>query len=494
MSFRQGRAVLEGKPWPASQQNPVRQREPAQTASSARFVPAIATFPATAPARAIPARTTAVQAGGRGGAVLVALYFFIFFSRSLDVSAALQTLHVPMVLLTLMMIMALASGKILHVFDTKIARAEVLLVLWICVSFLFSSWHSGGIDTLKWELQSALLFIAVTVLLRDIQGWMYAAWALALSAVASSLLSFGFSRVMQAGRISVASGTLSDPNEYALILLLTAPFWWIVATNGKHPKLMTGVAILFCLPVAAAFFRTGSRGGLTGLATMSCLVFWRARPIQKIVLVGVAALTLVSAFTLLPTYLAERYMTLFSNSDMAQMSGETAEALRADIGSSNARREMLYMSLHRTMEHPIFGVGPGGFEAANWDAELKAGRRVGWQPSHNSYTQVSAELGIPGLILFLSVLWQSVKSLRTVSRQAKLDPALRRISNAASCVSVILITFCVGAFFLSVAYTPMIAAMLGLCAALERIAAREVEMQRRRVPSGVFPLPTARPA
>jgi O-antigen ligase len=224
---------------------------------------------------------------------------------------------------------------------------------------------------------------------------------------------------------------------------------------------------------------------------MGGLVFWRAQPSKKILLLGLVLITILAGFSLLPQYLVERYLTIFSNADLNTMSAADAAALKADIDSSFARRDMLLMSLQRTIEHPVFGVGPGVFEAANWDAELKLGRRVGWQPSHNMYTQVSAELGIPGLIVFLIFLGSGFASLRRVARATQANPELHALADAARCISMILITFCVGAFFLSVAYSPMIAAMMGLCASLEIVAKRELAARAQpagpRPPMGMVP-------
>jgi len=53
--------------------------------------------------------------------------------------------------------------------------------------------------------------------------------------------------------------------------------------------------------------------------------------------------------------------------------------------SAQQRKELLFKSLKVTVRHPLFGVGPGNFEVVSG----------AWDVTHNSYTQISAEGGIP---------------------------------------------------------------------------------------------------
>ena len=50
-------------------------------------------------------------------------------------------------------------------------------------------------------------------------------------------------------------------------------------------------------------------------------------------------------------------------------------------------------------EHPVFGVGPGGFRDASRTARRE--RDLRW--AHNGYLQIGAEIGVVGLFLYLTL-------------------------------------------------------------------------------------------
>lgn len=99
------------------------------------------------------------------------------------------------------------------------------------------------------------------------------------------------------------------------------------------------------------------------------------------------------------------------------------------------------MSLKLTATHPIFGIGPGQFE--NYTQT--------WFVTHNTYTQLSSEVGIPGFILFILILRQVFRNLRDVSRTERVqnDPQVQILAGAWRATFA---GYLVGAFFASYAY------------------------------------------
>ena len=82
------------------------------------------------------------------------------------------------------------------------------------------------------------------------------------------------------------------------------------------------------------------------------------------------------------------------------------------------RRGIGYM-----LQNPILGVGPNNFQTAEGMLSPFAERQqfgvgVRWNAAHNSFVQVGAELGIPGLILFLAIIATAFRSLRRSGRRA----------------------------------------------------------------------------
>ena len=122
-------------------------------------------------------------------------------------------------------------------------------------------------------------------------------------------------------------------------------------------------------------------------------------------------------------------------------------------GSAESRWALLKDSVWLTVTNPIFGVGPGMFPVAQNTLDVDRGRPKGqWHQTHNSYTQISSEMGIPGLLLFMAAIVLSFKSLRSISNIQQTGPEVDDLKTMAACCRLSFITFCTMVFFAPVAY------------------------------------------
>ena len=81
------------------------------------------------------------------------------------------------------------------------------------------------------------------------------------------------------------------------------------------------------------------------------------------------------------------------------------------------------------LANPLFGVGPEQFPAAEGTLSPFAERQqfgigVRWNAAHNSFIQIGAELGLPGLALFIAIIASAFAALRRAGR-ADATPAGR---------------------------------------------------------------------
>ena len=145
--------------------------------------------------------------------------------------------------------------------------------------------------------------------------------------------------------------------------------------------------------------------------------------------------------------------------------------------STQSRKQLLRHSLIFTMKHPLFGVGPGMFEVAD-DAYMKSmGLRKGtWLGTHNSYTQVSSEVGIPAFLFFVSAVGMALTGPWAVYKKTRGDPRLRELGNVALGIHYCMVLYAVTILFEHIAYTIMLPVFGGMAACLVRTA--EVEIQR----------------
>src|SRR5206468_9895768 len=139
----------------------------------------------------------------------------------------------------------------------------------------------------------------------------------------------------------------------------------------------------------------GSRGGVLALLATSIFIVLRYTAISFATRLGTLAVVAIVLIGTATDRYWEQMSTILSDSDY----NYTSETGRIQVW----RRGIGYM-----LQHPIFGVGPGNFGAAEGTLSPFAERQrfgidVRWSAPHNSYVQAGAELGIPGLVLFVGM-------------------------------------------------------------------------------------------
>ena len=395
---------------------------------------------------------------------LVCVYVFLIVSRVLDVSP-IWWLHVPMMLLLLLIILTCFRGEFSITFRSKISRYFAWFTVWVLACFPLSQWRAASSGPVIAQLQAFAIFLIVGQTIKTRADWRRFAGTYAYAILAAGLLGFYLTRSVENGRLALVNGSLADPNEFALTLVVGLPFWWYKAS------VTTGVRKIFYLlctvPIFVTFARTGSRSGLFAFAALLLVTFLLGQGARKMLIAVGAAVLVVAAAFLLPEYLKVRYFTIFSPPEGAQLDTRGQAHLQADISSSEGRKMLLIQSIRMTFEHPVFGVGPGVFSYAGWDERNKSGTSAGIaQVTHNTYTQISSETGIPGFILFAITLFLAVKFTWAEYRAAA-DPELAK---KARYLFETFVALSIGIFFLSVGYTYTVAVMFALAVSLRNIA------------------------
>jgi O-antigen ligase len=129
------------------------------------------------------------------------------------------------------------------------------------------------------------------------------------------------------------------------------------------------------------------------------------------------------------------------------------------------------------VEHPILGVGPGGFITQDGIGKAQRGLQGKWSAPHNTYVQVFAEMGVPGFLLFLALIGSVGRLAWRAHRGVPGDPASRRPEYLAS-----LAAYVVGVTFLSFLFYHMTWILLAGLATMATGAVR-----RTATPPGTEP-------
>ena len=398
---------------------------------------------------------------------LLLVYLFFYCSR---IPEMIPAFHVGLLLQPLLFVGMIMTGTTKTIYGSPVGRAMMWFTGWMVLCIPFATWKGGAFDQFTIALQALVLIFFMTAFIRSIEDCYRVMYVIALAMTAVGILSLVIGGGREgSNRLGLGTGndTLSDSNFLALFLIVGLPLIWFSASVKKG--LMRIVMILAVIPVLAGAAETGSRSGLLALGAGIIFFLIFASMKQRIIIVGGGLIFFILAGALLPPTILGRFTTIFqAKSSAAEEAAESAET----------RKMLLGKSLDMTLHHPILGVGPGQFMVAEAREAMKAGHRGVWHYTHNSYTELSSECGIPGLIFYLAAFWRAYRGLTPI-RNRYPRASTRR---AAMFVQMAVLMAAIGAFFLSIAYGGILYAILGLSAALQLAVARERREMQEQAP------------
>ncbi|MCL5742944.1 MAG: O-antigen ligase family protein [Acidobacteria bacterium] len=391
--------------------------------------------------------------------MLYLLYTFLLLSRTTEVLVPIPKLM--LVLGCLSFLVSFVTGRANGLY----ARLSLLMSAWIAIGVLsvpFSMWPTGSIKQLIGWVPNLVVFYAGTQLVTSPQAVRRVLHVMAASSVillAYTLLR-GESSVDQRLLLS-GSGLVSDPNDLAAALLFMLPSWLIIFFRSRGlGKLVVGAV---AVAILLAVLKTGSRGGLL---TLFVLLLFALKPLplqRKVIAVILLAVLAMMGFALLPSSTRLRYATILAPSEMD--SGAADVVVGAEM-SRDIRFEIFKAGVRTTFRHPL-GVGIGQIDLGiNEDFE-KHGRRATWRSPHNTYTQVSGDLGFPGLFVYLAILITCFRTTGKVLRMTKDQPRLQEVNRIANCARLSLVSFCISSAFLTHAYLFFVPTLGALCYGLK---------------------------
>jgi putative inorganic carbon (HCO3(-)) transporter len=318
-----------------------------------------------------------------------------------------------------------------------------------------------------WGLLAAGLVLALVTIYQQVTGTYFRPYA-------------GLGQVDGAfyrGQSDVArlAGPLGDPNYYAQILLPLLPLGLLTIRREYAPLLrLTAGAITVLVVIAMAF--TYSRGAALALVVvviaMMVMGYLRASHLAAMA-VGVAIL-----LAAVPAY-RDRVATI------ASVGGATARAgqdTSADESSRSRTTEMLAAGL-AFLDHPVLGVGPGGFPfyyqvyAPRIGIEVHETTTTGddkgsaaQREAHDLFVGIAADLGAAGLAAFVAILAVSFGGLLRVRRAWR--GVRPDIVNLADSLFLALLAYVVAGLFLSLAFERYFWLLAGLAGAAALVPPR----------------------
>lgn len=331
------------------------------------------------------------------------LDFFLRFSARIPGYSALRPTLIAVVILALLLFVQ--REKLVEKLRHPVFKPIFFLFAYIIISLPLVEWPGSVIRNNLDPFVKAIVFLFFTALIVDTRNRL--AWFVGVFVLCQVVrvleplylnVTQGYwgsatylSSAEYANRLAGAPADVINPNELGFVIVTVIPFLHYLLWTGRW-KLKAVYLVLMPL-LLYALILTMSRGAFLALIVVSFFIFKESR--HKTALVGVAAIAIVAAFSVMTPVQKDRYLSLI---DRDVEGGASAEG----------RIRGMVQEFQLGLSRPIVGHGLGttGEAKAN-----KLGRR---QASHNLYAELLIEIGIIGFAIFITFLVRAFKQLKVL--------------------------------------------------------------------------------
>jgi O-antigen ligase len=384
-----------------------------------------------------------------------------FATRLFHVKAYIST--VSWVLLPLLLLL---SGNVFRAFRDPIGRLWALFLVWILLATPFSVWRGGSLAMLLEYIPHGWIqlyyFAAFAISVRQLRRLM-------LFLIASDvllLIDCYWGGSMQSGRLEIPDSMFfRNANDLSLQLIIAlAQFLYLLYQRGFWKRVTGGAGMAAAL---VFMLETGARGAFVALLVLGVAGLVLTKQRMRTVVWG--APVAAAALLIAPAGVFHRITLIASQPD------GRADALdQAALSSETQRIALLKQSAEYAFLHPLLGVGPGQFAVAASEDLLAEGKPAPWLGTHNSYTEVASECGIPAFLLYSAVIVLVLRSNLRIYRRAAGDEPLDA-SALAFCLFASALAFAVDTLFFHIAYSTYLPAIAGMTVALRLAFTRSGE-------------------
>jgi O-antigen ligase len=367
---------------------------------------------------------------------------------------------------------SIASGTILNRWSVRVMAAFFIMA---CLSAVFGiSIGNSGKFILSSYAKDVAFGVLVVLSIRSARDLYHFVWAYVISmCVLGSLIEFVFERVYEGGTYRINGVFMYDANDIGLLLVLGVPLCLLAFYVSRGIARWAALGAL--VASVGMIGLTGSRGAFLAVfgVGLGLLLLSTHMPIWKR-----AVIVLTTALGLMiwsPVGYWDRMLTM------------TNPVNDYNFQSESGRKAIWTRGVQYMTSHPFFGIGIDNFgkmECSLNSSLVRArgdlsGTRCG--AAHSSIVQAGAELGVPGLILWLTLMLGTLWRLLRFGRRVPLswgsgNPEERLLRLAPQLFAVSLIGFMIGSTFLTFAWHSSAYFIPCLLAGLE--TSLEVKMRR----------------
>ena len=199
----------------------------------------------------------------------------------------------------------------------------------------------------------------------------------------------------------------TEHNVYLAFVLLIVVF--LIYNNVKKTNLVISLSLVFLINGISVFSENGRSGQLAVIMMVFLFSFLvlRHKRIWFLLAIFSFCISLVLAYNYSPTF-KSRVITSINQSKQLDMESSN---------SINTRYYLTTYSIDKILEQPIIGHGTGSFVEEYSSINKHATRILDdvHKTPHNNYLFVCFELGLIGLIIFLSLFYFQIKEYRDLT-------------------------------------------------------------------------------
>ena len=421
------------------------------------------------------------EQGGKWVFLSLWLFTVAVYARPEDIFASLGQLHLTFIFgccAGLAYLGAILSGR-MGLLWTQELKITLLLTAWYAVGIPFAYWRSGSfqIFTNVW-LKTLFIFFLLTqtlVTMKRIRGLL---WAIILSELAVTSFS-----IIQSSKVTWVGERMLGFNQgilgwnfLGIAAAVTLPYIAAILILTRS-ALKSALLVAASLSMMWMLMLTASRGGVLNVA-FSVVLTWifvlRGSARGRIIGAGIV-LAMVLAVCLAPSVLWQRLGTIWGDPDIyaGQVAASAAE-------SKEDHLSVLVRSIQYTFDHPVFGLGLGNFQVAS-GTEL--GQPSAWMGTHNTFTEISSEAGIPALLLFLGLIVVAMRNVGRISALPVQGLESIELQLIAQATKTSLLSFAFGAVFAHLAYEYYCFYPLAVAVGVQHVAERYAPHALRTKPT-----------
>ncbi|MHB1329966.1 MAG: O-antigen ligase family protein [Gemmatimonadales bacterium] len=345
--------------------------------------------------------------------------------------------------------------------DHPLGRIMLFLVIWAAIGIPLAVFPGASFNFVKDKvLSTVVLVFLLAVSIRSVSDVMFLIRVYVVGAAIYGLLAADSSAFRGLGEGSY------DANDAAMYMVGGVPLALLCMQLAKGWRKLIYVALL--VPMVQAFSIGGSRGAFLAFAAVLLYTITFFRSTRIFVRLGFLALVIGVGVTAGNEYYLSQIKSIAN--------------LNEDYNATEVtgRKGLWTRGVGYMLSHPITGLGVSNFPFADGNsATVRTLNEIGigttWAAPHSSWVEAGSEMGVPGLIAFVSgfIIPMAIFQ-RRATRLRKLRNSTRR-QEAAVCEAMVchLLALAVAGTFLTQAWGAFVWVAWALCLGLLKVFTTE---------------------